>query len=60
MKQIYGDDPRQFQVLSKDFISDDNGSVCGIRTVTVKWDKDETGRWKMEEVAGTLFLLITV
>ena len=27
--------------------------MAGIKSVTVNWTKDETGRWKMDEVAGT-------
>jgi hypothetical protein len=34
----------------QEFIDDGKGHVAGIRTVTVNWTKDETGRWKMEEV----------
>jgi len=37
-------------VLLQEFIDDGKGHVAGIRSVTVKWTKDETGRWKMEEV----------
>jgi hypothetical protein len=37
-------------VLLQEFIDDGKGHIAGIRTVTVKWTKDETGRWKMEEV----------
>lgn len=32
-------------------MDDGNGHICGIRTVLVNWTKDETGRWKMDEVA---------
>jgi len=34
-------------------LDDGNGHVCGIKTVQVDWKKDETGRWKMEEVPGS-------
>ena len=37
-------------VLLQEFIDDGKGHVAGIRSVTVNWTKDETGRWKMEEV----------
>ncbi|GLG95437.1 NADPH:adrenodoxin oxidoreductase, mitochondrial [Gryllus bimaculatus] len=46
----FGRDPRQFSTLSKEFIDDGNGHVAGIRTVLVNWTKDDTGRWKMDEV----------
>jgi glutamate synthase (NADPH/NADH) len=37
-------------MLLQEFIDDGKGHVAGIRCVTVNWMKDETGRWKMEEV----------
>jgi len=40
-------------VLLQEFIDDGKGHVAGIRSVTVNWTKDETGRWKMEEVPGS-------
>ncbi|XP_014251077.1 glutamate synthase [NADH], amyloplastic isoform X2 [Cimex lectularius] len=49
VKVKFGKDPRQYSVLSKEFIDDGNGNVAGIRTVKVSWSKDETGRWKMDE-----------
>nr|XP_014291761.1 glutamate synthase [NADH], amyloplastic isoform X1 [Halyomorpha halys] len=53
VKVKFGNDPRIFSTLSKEFIDDGNGNVAGIRTVKVNWTKDETGRWKMEEVPGS-------
>ncbi|XP_039294476.1 putative glutamate synthase [NADPH] [Nilaparvata lugens] len=50
VKLKFGNDPRQFNTLSKEFLSDGNGNVAGIRTALVKWTKDDTGRWKMDEV----------
>lgn len=38
-------------IILQEFLDDGNGHVCGIRTVLVNWTKDETGRWKMDEVA---------
>ena len=49
----FGEDPREFSILSKEFISGDDGSVKGIRTVNVEWEKDDSGRFQMEEVAGS-------
>ncbi len=34
-----GDDPRQFNVLTKEFIDDGNGRVSGVKTLTVDWSK---------------------
>lgn len=48
-----GNDPRHFCVLSKEFISDGNGNLAGIRTVNVEWAPDENGRFQMQEIPGT-------
>lgn len=53
VKLKFGKDPRLFCILSKEFIDDGNGHVAGIRTVLVNWTKDETGRWKMDEVPNS-------
>ncbi|KAI0227557.1 Glutamate synthase [NADH], amyloplastic [Lamellibrachia satsuma] len=45
-----GKDPRIFNIMSKEFVGDADGHVCGIRTVLVNWSKDDTGRWVMKEV----------
>ena len=36
---VFGDDPRRFSVLSKEFIDDGNGNVAGIKTVDIDWSK---------------------
>ena len=48
----FGNDPREFNILSKEFIDDGLGNVTGIKTVRVCWVKKE-GRMMMEEVAGS-------
>ena len=47
----FGDDPRAFCVMSKEFVGDDNGNVAGIRTVQVEWNKVD-GQWKLKELPG--------
>ena len=49
----FGRDPREYQVLSKEFVADEDGNLIGIKTVEVEWTKDESGRWQMSEVAGS-------
>lgn len=46
-------DPREFCILSKEFLDDGKGNVAGIKTVKVEWTKDATGRWKMDEVPNS-------
>ncbi len=48
----FGDDPRQYCILSKEFIDDGQGRVAGIRTVEVEWTS-ENGKWNMREVPGS-------
>ncbi|KAL8199769.1 hypothetical protein R6Q57_013337 [Mikania cordata] len=49
----FGKDPRSYEVLTKRFISDDNGSVKGVEVVRVCWEKDETGRFQFKEIEGS-------
>lgn len=49
----FGNDPREYSILSKEFVNDGNGNVAGIETVQVDWQKDESGKWQMSEVAGS-------
>ncbi len=48
-----GKDPREYCILSKEFISDGNGNLAGIKTVNVSWDKDDSGRFQMTEIEGS-------
>ncbi|MEE9212084.1 MAG: glutamate synthase subunit beta [Phycisphaeraceae bacterium] len=49
----FGNDPRQYSILSKQFIDDGKGNVAGIETVLVDWTKDGDGKWQMTEVPGS-------
>jgi len=42
-----------FCISSKEFLDDGNGNVCGVNTVLIEWVKDDQGRWKTVEVAGS-------
>jgi len=48
----FGADPRQFTVLSKEFIDDGNGNVAGLRVVDIAWSMRD-GRMEMTEIDGT-------
>ncbi len=48
----FGIDPREYSILSKEFLDDGAGKVKGIRTVRVQWIK-ENGRMSMKEIAGS-------
>ena len=53
VKAVHGADPRQFSVLTKRFVDDGRGNVSGVVTVRIRWEKDEEGRWQMNEIEGT-------
>jgi NAD(P)H-dependent glutamate synthase small subunit len=48
----FGRDPREYCILTKEFIGDDAGNVKAVKTIEAKWTRVD-GRWNMEEVAGT-------
>ncbi|TWU26645.1 Glutamate synthase [NADPH] small chain [Novipirellula galeiformis] len=49
----FGRDPREYEILSKEFLLDDAGNLRGIKTVQVAWTKGDDGGWKMAEVEGS-------
>lgn len=50
----YGKDPREYCILTKEFLSDSDGNLTGIKTVRVEWEKPEPGkRPGFKEVAGS-------
>ncbi|MCB1863679.1 MAG: FAD-dependent oxidoreductase, partial [Gammaproteobacteria bacterium] len=49
----FGRDPREFCVLSKEFIDDGQGNVTGVKAIRVEWLKDAQGRFQMQEVPGS-------
>ncbi len=50
---LFGSDPRQYCILSKEFTSDGQGHVKAINTVRVEWAKDPSGKFIMKEVPGS-------
>lgn len=49
----FGRDPREYEILSKEFLTDESGNLRGIRTVEVRWTKNSEGGWEMSEVEGS-------
>lgn len=49
----FGDDPREYQVMTKKFVGDDNGHVKALHTVEVEWKTNDQGRKVPQEVPGT-------
>jgi len=52
-KAVYGEDPRQYSILSKRFVGDEDGQVKEIHTVQVEWVVGENGRATPREIPGT-------
>ncbi len=48
-----GKDPREYCILSKEFINDGKGNLTGIKTINVEWTKDDSGRFQMHEIEGS-------
>ncbi len=51
--EVFGQDPRQYTILTKRFIGDEQGQVKEVHTVGVEWARDENGRFSPREIAGT-------
>lgn len=48
-----GEDPRQYLVMTKEFIGDDHGRLSAIKTVRVKWDRNSAGQFIPVEEPGS-------
>lgn len=48
----FGSDPRQYCILTKEFIGDVAGNVTAVKSVEARWSQLD-GQWSMEEVAGS-------
>jgi len=53
VKQHMGKDPREFCIMSEEFVDDGYGKVKGINTVRVEWTKSPSGGWDMKKVDGS-------
>lgn len=50
---MFGDDPRQYCIMTKKFVGDKDDNVKEAHTVNVEWKKDENGRFTPVEIPGT-------
>jgi glutamate synthase (NADPH) small chain len=44
---------RQWAILTKEFVGDNNGRLTGLKVVDIKWGLNEKGKMGFEEIAGT-------
>nr|GME02130.1 glutamate synthase 1 [NADH], chloroplastic isoform X1 [Ipomoea batatas] len=54
----FGEDPRTYEVLTKQFVGDESGVVKGVEIVKVKWEKDASGRFQYKEVEGPTDIIV--
>jgi glutamate synthase (NADPH/NADH) small chain len=52
-ENTYGRDPREYDILTKEFVGDDDGNLKALKTVRVKWTKKPGERPTFEEVPGS-------
>jgi len=50
--QKFGRDPREFAVLTKEFVGDGEGNVAGVKTVRIDWSQPD-GKSPFTEIPGT-------
>lgn len=50
---LYGDDPRTYAIVTKEFVGDGAGHLKELQTVRVEWKQDQSGRLISEEQHGT-------
>ena len=53
VKTHMGKDPREYCVMSKEFVGTDEGHVRGINIHRVEWTKSASGGWDMKQVEGS-------
>ncbi|TLD21457.1 hypothetical protein PspLS_09052 [Pyricularia sp. CBS 133598] len=53
VRQHMGKDPREYCIMSEEFVDDGSGKVKGINTVRVEWTKSASGGWDMKKVEGS-------
>ncbi|MFP6613332.1 MAG: glutamate synthase subunit beta [Pirellulales bacterium] len=49
----FGDDPRAYQILTKEFVGDADGRVKSVKTVEIDWSKPTAGGPPWTEIAGS-------
>lgn len=53
VKSHMGKDPREYCVMSEEFVGDEDGHVSGINIHRVEWTKSVSGGWDMKKVEGS-------
>merc|ERR1712176_890854 len=55
VKAVFGNDPREYSVLTEEFLGDADGNVVGIRVVSVEWKPKPHGQpgFDMAKIPGS-------
>ena len=53
----YGNDPREWNILTKEFLNDGSGNVKGLKAAKAESFTDENGRLGFREIKGTEFII---
>lgn len=53
VKTHMGRDPREFCIMSKEFVDDGSGAVKGVNVKRLDWTKNSAGGWDMKEIEGS-------
>tara|TARA_B100001765_G_scaffold10001_1_gene5838 strand:- start:87 stop:1445 length:1359 start_codon:yes stop_codon:yes gene_type:complete len=52
-QERFGKDPREFSLLSKEFLVDEHNKLTGLKTINLDWEETSLGQQSMKEVKGT-------
>ena len=50
---LFGRDPRDYEMMSTEFMVDESGSVTGVKAVQVQWEQNKDGRYSPKPIPGT-------
>jgi len=50
---VYGKDPREYEIMTTDVITDGDGNVKELKAVKVKWTPDANGRFVPKPIKGS-------
>jgi glutamate synthase (NADPH/NADH) small chain len=50
---VFGQDPRSYRIMTKEFLGDDQGRVQAVKTIQVGWYPNGHSRPRLEELEGT-------
>ena len=56
-EKIHGKDPREWNILTKEFIGDENGNISGIKLAKAESYHDENGRLGFREIVDSDFII---